>query len=96
MPNNILSIETKAGKPVIVGSTRVIPFARVLCIQFPGIHGGIIWNRPVSVLAATADGQEHVLPVSDVTRETQLKILGAGLVGSILIWFLFRMFWNKE
>lgn len=96
MPKNFFSIETKAGKPVMVGGTRVIPFARVLRIQFPGVQGGFIWNRPVSVLATTPDGEEQVLPIPDVTRDAQLKILGAGLVGSILIGLIFRTFYKGK
>jgi hypothetical protein len=31
-----------------------------------------------------------VLPVPDVTRQIQIALLGAGIIGSILIWSIFQ------
>jgi hypothetical protein len=34
------------------------------------MQGGLIWNRPASVLTVDADGRERLLPVQDITRQT--------------------------
>jgi hypothetical protein len=47
-------------------------------------------------MVVSADGQEQVLPVHDVTRRIQLSLLAAGFGGSLLIWLLFRIFQKEE
>jgi hypothetical protein len=86
MPNFIV-IETKAGQPIQDGKTTITPYSQSLRIQIPGVNGGLIWNRPVSILAASEDGQEEIIPVPDVTRQVLWAIIGAGL-GSALILFI--------
>lgn len=88
MTDRWIHIETRAGEPVQTGETRLIPLARSMRLQIPGLSGGLVWNRPVSVVASTASGQQ-VLPVPDVTRRSQLVLLGAGLLGSLLLWLTF-------
>ena len=90
MSNSFVQIKTRAGDPVSVGDTEIVPLARSLCIQPPGFPGGLIWNRPSAVIVRTADGQERMLPVPDVTRQKQLRLLGIGLFGSLLIWLVLR------
>ena len=92
MPERLLNIENKAGDQIIFGDYRIIPFAQSLHLQFPGWRlGGVIWNRPVSVLVITPDGQEQVLPIQDVTRRVQLSLLGAGIMTVLLIRMIFRI-----
>ena len=92
MPERLLNFEQKAGDPIIVGDYRIIPFAQSLRLQFPGWRlGGVIWNRPASVLVMTPDGQEKVLPVHDITRRVQLSLLGAGIVAVLLFRMIFRI-----
>jgi len=43
------------------------------------------------MVAVSADGQEQVIPVPDLTRSIQLSILAGGFVGGLMIWFLMRM-----
>ena len=73
-----------------VGDTEIVPLARSLCIQPHGFPGGLIWNRPSAVIVRTADGQERMLPVPDVTRQKQLRLMAIGLIGSLLIWLVLR------
>ena len=54
-------------------------------VRFPGNLGGIIWNRPSSIVVRSADGEEEVLPVRDVTRQTQFALLAGGLIGILLV-----------
>lgn len=93
MPNRFFEYETRTGDPILAGDTTLLPFGKVLRIQLPGLPGGLIWNRPISVLATTPDGQEQVIRIVDVTRLAQLAVFGAALLGSLLIWLLAR---NRE
>lgn len=81
--NKLFSYETMIGDPVFVGSTRIIPFAQALRIRLPFINGGLVWNRPASVLVTRPDGEEQVLRVPDITRRVQLALLG-GIIGLLI------------
>ena len=86
----LIEYETHAGQPIQAGLVKITPFSKALVIRLPGLQGGLVWNRPASLLVQTADGQEQVLPVVDVTRRAQWLLLGAGLLGAALIWMLYR------
>jgi hypothetical protein len=91
MATRPITFEVQAGKAIRVGKVRLIPFSKVLKVQIPGFPGGLVWNRPASMVAVSADGQEQVIPVPDLTRSIQLSILAGGFVGGLMIWFLMRM-----
>jgi hypothetical protein len=82
---NAIKREIRTGEPVQVGDYEITPQTRVLHIQFPGHHAGLIWNRPKAVIVKTSDGQESTLPVRDVTRVIIWSMLAGGLLGTILI-----------
>lgn len=90
MPQFIHS-ETISGETVTAGGNKLIPFSRSLVIQFPGVQGGLIWNRPVSVLAQTADGNEEILKITDITRQVQWALLAASFISTSLMWLIFRI-----
>lgn len=90
MLSRFLQIDTRAGDPIPVGDTTILPLARSLRLRLPGRWGGLIWNRPASVVVQTADGQEYTLPVRDVTRQVQFALIGGGLMGVIFVWLLTR------
>lgn len=90
MADPFVQVETRAGDPIRVFGSEIIPFSRAVILRFPGISGGVIWNRPVSVLVGTDGEREEILRVRDVTRLAQVFILGAGLLGSFLIWLFFK------
>jgi len=82
-----ITIETRAGEPVQAGPRRLILFSKVLRLHIPGMPGGgLVWNRPTGVLVTEADGQETMLQVRDTTRYAELLLLGAGLLGGLLLW----------
>ena len=87
---SLWTIENLPGKPIQAGPNTITPFTQVFKITPPGLTGGLIWNRPVSVLVQGQDGSEQVLPVEDITRKAQLTLLGIGLVGGILLWLITR------
>jgi hypothetical protein len=88
MPGSFFELENRVGEPVLAGDYRIIPISRALILKFPGRRGGIIWNRPVSVVAQTADGQEQVLPVRDITRQILLALYGSSLLSALLMWLV--------
>jgi hypothetical protein len=75
----LITIETRGGEPISVKDTQLVPFHQVLQIRFPGLQGGLVWNRPVSILTVDADGQEQVVPVHDVTRQAVWTLFGVTL-----------------
>lgn len=85
-----LTIETLPGESIQVGTNKITPFSQAVKIILPGSRGGLIWNRPVSVLVQGDDGSEQVLPVADVTRIVLLAMLGFGLASGFLFWLIER------
>ena len=83
-----ITIETMPGETIQAGTNKITPFSQAVKLILPGSMGGLIWNRPVSVLVQGADDSEQVLPVVDVTRIAQLALLGIGLAGGILLWWI--------
>jgi hypothetical protein len=85
-------IKTLTSEPVIVKGDQVRLRSQVLQLRFPFIPGGLIWNRPVAVLVRTADGQDQILSVPDVTRTVVLTLLVFSIAGT----FLLRLFRHKS
>ncbi len=85
-----ISIKKSSGRPVPAGNLELTPVSQALVIRAPGQVGGLIWNRPVAVRVQAPGEEAQVLPIYDYTRRAQILILGAGLLGSALIWLIFR------
>lgn len=85
-------VEIQTGETVSMGEYNLTPFAQVIKITPPGMSGGFIWNRPVSVLVQTPDGSEGVLAVPDVTRQAIYKIIGMGILAVIVTWLVKQVF----
>ncbi len=90
MANSFLVQQTSSGEPVVVGDVKVYPVARSYRINFPSNQGGISWNRPLAVIVEDSQGSRQVIPVQDRTRQLQVGILLAGLLGTILTWLILR------
>lgn len=86
----ILTIQNKSGAEILAGEQRITPISQVVQVRLPGMQGGFVWNRPLAVRVQAADGSQQVLPVEDITRITQLSLVGLGLVGGLLIWLVAR------
>lgn len=86
-----LQMETNSGETITASGNKLTPFSRALHIQIPGLPGGLIWNRPISILAQTADGNEEILQVRDVTRQVQWALLAASILSTMLMWLIFRI-----
>jgi hypothetical protein len=86
MLDNFIHVENMAGRSMQAGAYRIVPVSQSVRLNIPGLPGGLVWNRPVSVVVTTQDGQEQVLPIRDLTRIAQLTILGAAILGTLLFW----------
>ena len=85
MPISPLRIETRNGRPLRVKGAQVHVRSQVVQLRLADTHGGLIWNRPVSVVVRRPDGQEQILPILDVTRSAVLALLVLSLVGTFLL-----------
>ena len=88
--NDWLSMETNAGQTIQAGQSKITPFATALRIGPPGSAFGLIWNRPTSILIQSADGQEEVQQVPDITRLVLWGLLGVTLFMALLMWITNR------
>jgi hypothetical protein len=68
--------QTLAGDKVTVGDLTVTPQSQALTSRWP--KGGFVWNRPTAILVER-DGQAEHIPIVDVTRLTQVGLLGLAL-----------------
>jgi hypothetical protein len=88
--------EFQAGEEIKVGEKTLIPFSNVWRIKFPGNQGGsIVWNRPSSVLVRSADGEEQILTIYDLTRRIMISLFAACL-GSLIIFGLISRIGRKS
>lgn len=85
---SVITNETRAGKPILFAGKTIVPFANSIQVRIPFIQGGVVWNRPVAVAVQTTQGEEYILPIQDVTRQILFSLIGASIIGAILI-FLF-------
>ena len=81
---DFLHIETQPGQPIIAHGMRLLPFAQCMTLRFPVSNFQLIWNRPVSVLATDANGQEQVFYVQDVTRKIVWTLYGTMVIIAVL------------
>jgi hypothetical protein len=86
---SLLRIETLTGQPIRIKDTQLRVRSQVVQLRFPFIDGGLIWHRPIAVWARTADGQDQILPVPDLTRTAVLTLLAFSMVVTSLF-MLFR------
>jgi hypothetical protein len=91
MSNSFLHIETFTSQPIKVKDSQIRLRSQVIQFRLPIGHGGLIWNRPTAVLVHTADGQDHILPVLDVTRIAVLALITFSFIST----FLFMRFRRK-
>ena len=80
----LFRIETHAGTPIAMNGVRLFPFAESLRLFLPMMNFGLVWNRPVSILAIGADGEEQVIPIRDRTREIVWTLYGAIAVLAVM------------
>ena len=75
MPNLIQS-EYRSGNPIKYSDGTITPFSKLIQINIPKLRGGLIWNRPHSILVTDMDGDERIMHIRDVTRLIILYLSG--------------------
>ena len=96
MPRFSVSIKKYSGSPIQSGTMQLTPVSQAVILRTPGQANGLVWNRPVAIRVQAPGEEMQVVPVYDRTRLAQILILGAGLLGSALIWFIFRKSSNPK
>jgi len=91
MLTSLFSIKTLTSQPVKVKDIQLRVRSQVLQLRLPVASGGLIWNRPVAVLVRTADGQDRILPIRDVTRTAMLVLAGLCFASTFLVMIYKRM-----
>lgn len=90
MAESTLVQHTSAGEPVNIGDVNIYPISRTYRLNFPRVHGGISWNRPLGVIVEDQLGNRQILPVRDVTRRYQVFILGTGFLATLVTWLMLK------
>lgn len=81
-----ITIEHHSAAPIRHGDVTLTPFSKAMRLAIPGFPGGLVWNWPDSVLATYANGDEQIIPIRDVTRQTLWILAGfTALVTAIII-----------
>jgi hypothetical protein len=79
---DMVQVQTVTGDPITAGATTVTPQSQAISIRWR--NGGLIWHRPVAVLAER-DGQTARIPIVDVTRLVQAALLVSVLMVSLIM-----------
>ena len=87
--NDLARYTSTHGDPITIGDVTVTPRSSALVIRLP--FGGFVWNRPTGVTVRRGDAIEDI-PIHDVTRMTQLALLG----GAGLLLIASRLFRSKK
>lgn len=90
MPKELFESKVIAGDPIRIDGDQIVTLARSIRAHPFGLRGGFVWNRPIAIIIMGEDGTERVLPIRDVTRKSQILILGAGILGLLLTWGFLR------
>jgi hypothetical protein len=80
----ILTVENRAGRAIPFGNNTLVPFSQVWHLKLPWVRGGLIWNRPVSVVVQEGDQGEQIVPVQDITRQILWLLFGLSLISALL------------
>ena len=90
MQTSILRIKTLTSPPITIQGAQLQVRSRFVQLRFPTVNGGVIWNRPVAVVVRTLDGEEIVVPISDITRTALLALAGLCFTGIFVLMFFRR------
>ena len=90
MQNSPLRIETLTSPPIRIRDDQIQIRSQLVQLRFPAIYGGIIWNRPVTVVVRALDGEEKLVGIPNVTRTVMLALAGLCSAAIIVRMFLKR------
>jgi hypothetical protein len=84
-----ITLVSSDGPPTRVGEFTLTPMSQAVIFRLP--FGGVLWNRPSTVVVEQASVSQHI-PVVDITRLIQLSLLG--LTATIFLIQLLES-WNR-
>ena len=87
---SLIQLENRVGKPIKVGSYKIIPIEGSLQIQPPGMWGFFLWRKPSSIIVQHPDGTDQNLEIPDITRQAQISLVSIALVFSLAVWLISR------
>jgi hypothetical protein len=90
MRASLFRIDTLTSAPILAPGAQVSIQSQAIQVRFPGMHGGLIWNRPVASVVRTVDGREKTIPILDITRLVLLVLAGVCFSSLFLLVFLRR------
>lgn len=82
--------QTMVGAPVRSGNYEITPLARRTCLHPQNYRWFLSWQRPKAVVVEVPGGHQELLPIRDETLRAQLFLLSFGILGSLMIWLVFR------
>jgi len=91
----LLTVENRAGQSIHFNGNTLVPFTQHWRLKLPWSKGGLIWNRPVSVVIRDAQNLETVIPIQDVTRQVSWLLFGLSFA-SVVLTFLARLNQRKQ
>jgi hypothetical protein len=80
----LLTTESRAGQPIEFHGNTLVPINKVWQLKLPWLHGGLIWNRPASVVVRDSNDLETVVPIQDVTRQALWLLFGLSFASGLL------------
>ena len=70
---SLVQLSTVHDRPILAGALRLTAESRVLSVRLP--FGGLVWQRPTSVLVEQPGRAVRRLPIVALTRVAQLALL---------------------
>ena len=90
MQTSKFRIETLTSPPITIPDGQLSIRTQVVQVNVPSINGGLIWHRPVATVVRTADGQESIIPILDITRIVLFTLAGFCFTSIFVLMFLRR------
>jgi hypothetical protein len=82
----MVTVFHRFGKPSTRSGRVLMPRTRAMLLRFPGLRGGLVWNRPSGVVVGE-NGERIAAETPDATRRVRWALLGLGAAAAIAIAF---------
>lgn len=77
--------ENQTGEEIQAGNYTLVPFAKTWQVQSENGRAGFVWTRPTAILVRSADGQEKVLQIPDLTLRIIFSLVGVCLGATLVM-----------
>ncbi len=83
--------QTESGSPIAVGNYRIIPVSRAYRVTLPRAAGSLVWNRPLAARIERDGESDLVIPIHDVTRIAQVRLIAGSLITAAVLWAILHL-----